>query len=130
LSWQTTPKLTLAFEADYVIERLRTYSSPAHTDGGAIYSRYQVTPKFALAGRAEYLSDRGGLFSGATQALKETTFTTEYKLADGFLARGEWRRDFSNRPVFLTSTLGVLKKDQNTSTLGLIWWFGGKQGSW
>src|SRR5574337_15512 len=26
--------------------------------------------KFALAGRVEYLSDRGGLFSGATQALK------------------------------------------------------------
>ncbi len=130
LTWQTSPKLTLAFEGDYVVERLQTYSPPAHTDGGAAYARYQITPKFALAARAEYLSDRGGLFSGATQALKETTFTTEYKFADGFLARGEWRRDFSNRPFFLTSTLGILNNQQNTSTLGLVWWFGAKQGTW
>ena len=51
--------------------------------------------------RAEYLSDRGGLFSGVNQALKETTLTTEYKLANGFLTRFEWRRDFSNQPFFL-----------------------------
>jgi len=25
---------------------------------------------------------------------------------------------------------GVLKKDQNTATLGLIWWWGRKEGSW
>ena len=130
LTWQALPKLTLALEGDYVVERLQTYSAPSHTDGGVAYTRYQITPKIAIAGRAEYLSDRGGLFSGMTQALKETTFTTEYKFANGFLARGEWRRDFSNRPFFLTGTLGVLKKEQNTATLGLIWWFGGKQGIW
>lgn len=130
VSWQTTPKLTLALEVDDDIERLFTYSAPSHTDGGAAYLRYQLTPKVALAGRAEYLSDRGGLFSGVTQALKETTFTTDYKFADGFLARGEWRRDFSNQPYFLTDILGVLKKEQNTATLGLVWWIGGKQGSW
>lgn len=130
VSWQTTPKLTLGLEADDEIERLFTYSPPSHTDGGAVYLRYQLTPKVALAGRAEYLSDRGGLFTGVTQALKETTFTTEYKFADGFLARGEWRRDFSNRPYFLTGTLGILRRDQNTAMLGLVWWVGGKQGSW
>ena len=130
VTWQTTPKLTIAGEADYVIERLLTSSAPAHTDGGAAYTRYQITPKVAIAARAEYLSDRGGLFSGSTQALKETTFTTEYKWAEGFLMRGEWRRDFSNRPEFLTDTLGILKKDQSTATLGLIWWVGGKEGTW
>lgn len=130
VTWQTTPKLTLALEADYVLERLQTYSSPSHADGGAAYVRYQWTPKIATAARAEYLSDRGGLFSGTTQALKETTFTTEYKFAEGFLTRAEWRRDFSNRPFFLTDVLGVLKSSQTTATLGLIWWFGGKQGSW
>jgi hypothetical protein len=98
--------------------------------GGAAYARYQLTPKSAIAGRGEYLSDRGGLFSGITQALKETTFTYEYRFADGFLARTEWRRDFSNQPFFLTELPSVLKKEQNTATLGLIWWFGGKQGSW
>jgi hypothetical protein len=130
VTWQATPALTLALEADDEIERLFTYSAPSHTDGGAGYLRYQLAPKVALAGRAEYLSDRGGLFTGVTQALKETTFTTEYKFSDGFLARGEWRRDFSNRPYFLTDILGILKKEQDTATLGLVWWVGGKQGSW
>ncbi|MGZ4875252.1 MAG: outer membrane beta-barrel protein [Candidatus Angelobacter sp.] len=130
VSWNTTPKLTMGGEADYVINRVFSSSAPQRVSGGAAYARYQLTPKFALAGRGEYLSDRGGLFSGATQALKESTATTEYKFADGFLARREWRRDFSNQPFFLTSVPGQLKKEQNTATLGLIWWFGQKQGSW
>jgi hypothetical protein len=77
VSWQSTPKLTLAIEGDYVIERLwrnsapGESSAPSHVDGGAAYVKYQLAPKFALAGRAEYLSDRGGLFSGLTLALKE-----------------------------------------------------------
>lgn len=130
LTWNATPKLTLVGEGDYVINRLFSSSVPQHASGGAAYARYQFTPKFALAGRAEYLSDRGGLFSGANQSLKEFTATTEYRLADGFLARVEWRRDFSNKPFFLTSVPGQLKKEQNTATLGLIWWFGQKQGAW
>jgi Putative beta-barrel porin-2, OmpL-like. bbp2 len=129
-NWQATPKLTLATELDYVVERLQTNSSPSHTDGGAAYLRYQITPKLALGARAEYLSDRGGLFSGTTQALKEGTLTLEYKLAEGFLFRNEWRTDASNRRYFYTDTLGVLRKQQSTATMGLVWWFGGKQGVW
>jgi hypothetical protein len=91
-------------------------SAPSHAIGGAAYARYQFSPKFAAAGRAEYLSDRGGLFSGLTQALKETTATFDYKLGDGFLMRYEWRRDFSNQPSFLTSTQGLLSKEQTTAT--------------
>jgi hypothetical protein len=30
----------------------------------------------------------------------------------------------------LSDVQGVLKKDQNTATLGLIWWWGQKEGSW
>jgi hypothetical protein len=129
-TWTATPKLTLAAEGDYVINRVFSHSVPTHVSGGAAYARYQLTPKVALAARAEYLSDRGGLFSGTTQALKENTLTYEYKLAEGFLVRTEWRRDFSNRPFFLTEQVGALKKEQNTATVGLVWWMGGKQGSW
>ena len=136
VSWQATPKLSLAVEGDYVIERLwrnsapGESSAPSHVDGGAAYLKYQLSPKFSLGGRAEYMSDRGGLFSGLTQALKETTATFDYNVADGFLMRYEWRRDFSNQPSFLTSTQGVLSKEQNTATLGLVWWWGRKQGAW
>jgi hypothetical protein len=129
-TWQTTKRLTLAFEGDYVIERLQTTSAPVNVAGGAFYARYQVTPKFAVAGRTEYLSDRGGLYSGSTQALKEATLTTEYKLAEGFVVRLEWRRDFSNQRYFLTDTLGLLSKQQTTATVGVVWWFGKKTGAW
>jgi len=138
VSWQAAPKLTFALEGDYVIERewkntvaaLGQSSAPSHAIGGAGYAKYQFSPKFAAAGRVEYLSDRGGLFSGITQALKETTATFDYKLTEGFLMRYEWRRDFSNRPSFFTDTNGVLSKEQQTATVGVIWWVGRKEGPW
>jgi hypothetical protein len=135
-TWKTTPKLTLGLEGDYLIQRLwqnaapGESSAPSHTDGGAAYVQYQFSPKFALAARAEYMSDRGGLFSGITQALKENTVTFDYRVADGFLMRYEWRRDFSNQGSFYTNVQGVLSKDQNTAALGLLWWWGQKEGSW
>lgn len=136
VTWNATPKLTFALEGDYYIQRLwqnaapGESSAPSHTDGGAAYLQYQFTPKLAMAARTEYMSDRGGLFSGITQALKENTVTFDYKVADGMLMRYEWRRDFSNQPSFLTDVQGTLSKEQNTATLGLLWWWGRKQGSW
>ena len=135
-TWQPTPKLTFVIEGDYFIQRLWKdaapghSSAPTHVDGGVAYLQYQFTPRVALATRAEYMSDRGGLFSGLTQALKENTVTFDYKLADGLLMRYEWRRDFSNQPTFLSDVQGVLSKQQNTATVGLVWWFGRKQGAW
>ncbi|HEY2016687.1 MAG TPA: outer membrane beta-barrel protein, partial [Bryobacteraceae bacterium] len=128
-SWNVTGKLTLAAEADYVIRRYASHGAPSRVTGGAAYAHYQFG-KFGLGGRAEYLNDHGGMFSGTTQVLKETTFTADYLLASGFLIRGEWRRDFSNRPFFLTDLPNLLKKEQNTATLGLIWWFGPHPGAW
>ncbi|HZS56215.1 MAG TPA: outer membrane beta-barrel protein [Bryobacteraceae bacterium] len=130
LSWQMTPKWTFAIEADDVIERLYSNSAPAHTDGGAVYLKYQVNPKFYVGARAEYLSDHGKSFTGVAQALKENTVTLAYRFNEGFQVMGEWRRDFSNQPYFYTNLLGVLRGEQNTATLGFLWWFGGKQGTW
>jgi hypothetical protein len=136
VTWNATPKLALSLEGDYVISRLWANaapgesSAPSHVDGGVAYARYQLTPKMALGGRTEYLSDRGGLFSGTTQALKEFTGTYEYKFGEGFLARAEFRRDWSNVPFFLTNKLGILSPSQPTMTVGMVWWYGGKQGAW
>jgi hypothetical protein len=129
-TWNATSALTFALEGDYVVQRLYKNSPPQHVDGGAAYAQYQFTDKFLLAARAEYFSDRGALFSGLSQALKETTFTSTYRFGERFMARAEWRYDFSNQPFFYTSSLGILKKSQVTATLGLIWWYGGKQGAW
>ena len=136
VNWQATPRWTFAVEGDYVIERLWRHASAGHSSaptdvaGGAAYARYQLSPRFAFGARAEYLSDRQGMFSGVSQALKETTATFDYKVADGFLMRYEWRRDFSNQPYFLTDVQGGKSTQQNTATVGLIWWVGRKQGAW
>lgn len=130
VSWQPSKALTLAAEGDYVRERLYTHSPLQHVAGGALYGGYQLTPKIAVAARVEYLADIGGLYTGITQYLKEGTFTVDYRLAGDFLMRGEFRRDQSNRHYFLSDTLGVLESSQQTVGLGLVWWFGQKQGVW
>lgn len=129
-----TDKLTLALQGDYVVGRVFRDSPPATVWGGVGYARYQWTPKFAIAGRLEYLAEKvssaGGLFSNINQTLKEHTITAEYKFANGFLGRVEYRRDWSNQPFFLTEQPGNLKKEQNTATVGLVWWLGRKKGTW
>ena len=129
-TWQVSPELLLGAEADYVEQKLYSYSPALHVYGGAAYASYQFSPKFAVSARAEYLADHGGLFSGAAQDLKEGTLTFDYRVADGFLLRSEFRRDWSNRPYFLTHDLGVLTRDQPTVGLGLVWWLGQKEGAW
>lgn len=130
LAWNASDKLLLVGELDTVLNRGFKTDPPTRATGGAAYLRYQFTPKFSLGARLALLKDSGGIFSGTSQTLKETTLTATYQLADGFQTKWEYRRDFSNNPFFLTGTAGVLKKEQNTAMLGLIWWFGGKQGGW
>jgi putative OmpL-like beta-barrel porin-2 len=130
-----TNRLKFAFEGDYEINHAFSNSPPSCINGGVAYARYQLPRGFALAGRFEYvgdnLSDDGvSLFSGLDQDLKEITVTAEYKFNEEFLLRGEYRRDWSNKQFFLTDAPGVLKKEQNTAMLGLIWWFGRKKGEW
>ena len=80
--------------------------------------------------RYERLDDEG-LFGGIDQVLHEVTLTAEYKLADGFLLRGEFRRDWSNEPFFPGRTgAGDLREHQNTALIGGIWVIGNKTGAW
>jgi Putative beta-barrel porin-2, OmpL-like. bbp2 len=136
VNWQATSKLTVALEGDYFLQRLwknaapGESSAPSHTDGGAAYVQYQFLPKMAVATRAEYVADPNGLFSGVGEYLKEVTLTYSYFVANGFLLRTEYRRDFSNRPIFITDSPNVLSEHQTTATLGLTWWWGRKEGAW
>jgi hypothetical protein len=123
-------KWTLAAEYDYVVNRTQDSDSPARVQGAVGYAKYQITPAFFLGARFEYLSDRGGLFSGKTQALKDSTLTATYQFAHGYQMRAEWRRDSSNQPFFSSRFGKPLRKEQNTLLLGMIWWFGGKPGGW
>ncbi|MGC2110202.1 MAG: outer membrane beta-barrel protein [Candidatus Korobacteraceae bacterium] len=139
VTWQATNKLVFTLEGDYTIQRLWPNTSPGQSSapsdvwGGAAYAKYQLPPRTYVAGRTEYLNDNGGLFTGITgytEALKEVTATYDFTVANGFDMRWEYRRDISNRPIFLTSEQNIYSTHQDTATLGVVWWFGRKQGPW
>jgi hypothetical protein len=136
VTWQATPKLTLVGEGDYFISRKwrnagpGESSAPSHLDGGAAYAQWQFNPKASLAVRGEYMSDRNGLFSDTSQALKEATIDYKYNFADGFVGFLEYRRDWSNVPFFLQGPNDTSTNHQDVMTLGMVWYYGGKQGSW
>jgi hypothetical protein len=129
-TWQATPKLTLIGEADYVINRTVPEQKPGRVVIGGFTGKYALPRNWNVGARAEYFDDRGGLFSGTTQALKEATFLLDHTFAPGFIARAEYRRDWSNQRFFLSDTAGSLLHAQTTATLGLMYWWGTKQGSW
>src|SRR5262249_3791524 len=130
-TWQLSARTSVVVEGDYVTSDGAPPAPDMQVYGSAAYARRQLTDRTAIAGRAEYLRDHGGLFSGTTQSLKETTITYDYRpAADGFLIRAEWRRDFSDQPFFLTGTVGALKTDQQTATLGVVRWWGTKRRAW
>ncbi len=129
-TWQPTPKTTLIGEADYVLSRTVTEQQPGRVVIGSFTGKYALPRNWNIGARGEYFDDRGGLFSGRTQSLKEATAILDHTFAPGFLARAEYRRDWSNQQFFLSDTPGSLKHAQTTATLGLVYWWGTKQGSW
>jgi hypothetical protein len=117
-------------EADYVINRTYPEQRPPRVALGSLTMHYALPRNYGVASRFEYLDDRGGLFSGTTQALKEITFVADHTFGNGFLVRAEYRRDFSNQLYFLSDTAGALEHAQTTATMGLVYWWGPKQGTW
>jgi hypothetical protein len=128
--WNANGRLTLGGEFDYVVNRIESSGPPQSVAGGAAYFRYQLTPKVYFGQRYTRLNDNAGLFGGVAQNLNELTSTFGFRPIDGFETRIEYRRDFSNTPFFLRSDPGSLSKHQDTFALGMLWWFGGKSGSW
>jgi hypothetical protein len=121
--------LTLGLDVNYVTNEVNKTDSALSLQGLGAYARYQVTSPAALGVRYERLDDEG-LFGGIDQVLQELTATAEYKLADGFLVRGEFRRDWSNQLFFPGPQPNDVRDHQNTMLIGLVWWVGNKGGAW
>jgi hypothetical protein len=129
VSYTATPKLGFGLDANYVTNEVNAGDPSLSLQGIGAYARYQVTSPAALSVRYERLDDEG-LFGGIDQVLQEITATAEYKFADGFLVRGEFRRDWSNEAFFTGSEPDDLRTGQNTLLVGLVWWFGNRPGAW
>jgi hypothetical protein len=122
--------VTLGLDVNHVTNQVLASDPSLALQGIGTYARYQITNAAALGVRYERLDDEG-LFGGIDQVLHEATVTAEYKLADGFLVRGEFRRDWSSAQFF-PGRLGSAdpRAHQNTALIGGVWWFGNKQGAW
>jgi hypothetical protein len=129
-SYTPVAAVSLALDLNYVTNELTTDAESRSTKGLGAYARYQLTAPIGLGVRYERLDDEG-LFGGVDQLLQEVTITAEYKFADGFLFRGEFRRDWSDE-LFFPGPLGVidLRDHQNTLLIGGIWVIGNKKGPW
>ena len=146
-----TPRKTITWNVNYYLGQEHPDRLPVLTSGplpvqpGLAFTAIRPAPDgrlhiFDVRELASYAEAHIGIgkrlrnparvenFVGRTQALKETIATFDYKFAEGFLMRYEWRQDFSNQPSFLTDREGVLSKEQQTATVGVIWWVGRKEG--
>jgi hypothetical protein len=129
VTYAPTSGVALGLDVNYVTNEIHASDPSLSLQGLGAYARYQVSAPAALAVRYEHLDDEG-LFGGVEQVLQELTATAEYRLADGFLVRGEFRRDWSNRRFFTSSVPDDPRDAQNTLLVGVVWWLGTKQGVW
>jgi hypothetical protein len=90
-------RLLMAFNADFGRDR-RTKQS---WQGEALYLRYVVNDWLAITPRVESLRDPNGFMTGVAQDLQEATATAEFRRAQGFVIRLEYRVDVADRPYFL-----------------------------
>lgn len=129
VTFTATPTLTLGLDANHVTNAVHSDDKSRSLKGVGAYARYQASSPLALALRYERLDDEG-LFGGIDQVLQEVTVTLEHKVAEGFLARAEFRRDWSNARFFPGPRAGDVRPGQTTALVGLVWWFGNKPGTW
>jgi hypothetical protein len=115
-----TPTSMLSLMANYDYGKDSVLGAPVSWQGIAGYLKVQATPRFAVIPRVEWFDDPDGFMTGAGQTLKEGTLTGEFKLANGFLSRVEYRRDVSSIASFATSTSSP-KTSQGSFGVGVLY---------
>jgi len=102
-----------------------TFTAKWYGVAGALH--FQANSKWSFTPRLEWFKDRDGFSTGKAQDLKEFTLTGEYKMAEGFLARAEYRYDWSNQLFFDRGINPAAVKDENVLAVGIVGFFGPKR---
>lgn len=89
-------------------------------------ARFAPAGWLAFSPRLEWYNDADGRTTGTAQRIKELTLTAEFKLREGLLMRPEYRRDWSNRPIFDRGAAAGCHKNQDTLLVGILAYFGPK----
>lgn len=130
--WDTVVTLTPNAKAsfyinfDYGVDKVRN-GQDCDFYGIAFAHHYAFNNWFSLSPRFEVYKDAKGFITGTAQTLKEFTMTAECKLAEGFLARMEYRRDWSDKPFFDRGNELAAARSQSTLLIGFVAYFGPKR---
>lgn len=103
----------------YTAQSVTIPGSSAHWQGIALAAHEAVAGKNAVSGRWEYFSDNAGFATGTSQHVQEGTGTFEHKWNDHYIARAEYRHDWSSQDVFHKGA-NSLVDGQSTLTAGFI----------
>jgi hypothetical protein len=120
-TYTVNKQVSLAANYDYGQDKVS--GATVKWQGIAGYLKYQANDWFALSPRVEYFNDRDGFQTGVAQKVKEATVTAEFKHKDGVVMRLEYRHDMSDVPYFIKRANSLLKKYQDTFTIGFIYAF-------
>ncbi len=111
--------VTLGLNVDYGTEQHAAASGKnAVWKGAAAYIRLNLLDQFSLSLRLEQFEDRDGVRTGIAQRLRGLTITPEYRPAEHFILRGDFRIDDSNKSVFVKR--GELTNVQSTVSMNAI----------
>lgn len=126
VTYSPTSRLTTSLNFDYGRgDRLTGIPTPVFWTGIAGYVKYAFNDLYAVATRYEYYNDHDGFTTGTPQHLSEFTGTFQRIIGHNLITRLEFRRDFSNRPVFTKGAAPVM--GQNTMAAGLVYSFDSRE---
>ena len=102
-TFSATPRAQLRPRRELRDQRSPQADESLSLQGIGVYARYQVTEPAGWPCATNDSTTRDSS-AGSSRFSTRSRLTAEYKFADGFLMRGEFRRDWSNEPSFTTSS--------------------------
>ena len=134
VNFNPNSKFSALFNFDYGQENQAIFTAPGKAAAAKFYG-YSVAARFMPKGndtfcispRFDWYKDRDGFITTQAQTLKEFTLTGDWKMAEGLLARFEYRRDSSNQPFFDRGNGTLNSKNMNTVLVGVVAYFGPKR---
>jgi len=119
---RATDDLKLDVNVDVGYQRTSVNAATWYGIAGSI--QWTPTARFAISPRYEWFNDPEGFTTGTVQHLQELTFTGDYGVWRGLVARAEFRLDHSDKALFPRGAGTRSSQQQPTAMLSLIASFG------
>jgi len=121
-TWSPVDLISIGFNADFGSSAAgAAEGEDAAWTGFAGYLRFNLVNTFSVSLRGEQFDDADGVRTGTAQKLTEFTISPEYRPAENFILRGDFRLDSSDKEVFEDGA--EMSDSQSTIGLNMIYFF-------